>query len=321
MISIKFRDNIIKTYPYDKLMHLPVFKNMIENFIDDGSVISIDHFDSDIIDHFICQQDINFDKYDFDELFNAAGFLLCDIESVLEQFMKQLKHLLLNDIDKVNLNNLHKYIFSNYKYLLSDVVNSKPDLVQLYPYVTHLRLIHSTDYSGNQYTVDLSKFNNLVELEIDNNMLVTFETFHNLKNLKRLICNYCSSLNDGCFDIFENLEELYCRECFELKKPFNKNLKNLRKLHCIGCYHLEDGCFDALKNLKILDCGYCDRLEKPFDNLINLKIMTCVCCENLRDGCFNMLTNLYALVYIKDHELLKRSKGLTGIEELDLRDE
>ena len=274
-LSIKFKDESVKEYLYDELMHCPLFKRMIERMIksdseaaslnatsggdalaslNNGFVFSIDRFNSDIIDHLIYRTNINFDKYDFDELFNAAEFLkLHEIESVKKQFMKHLKHLLEKDINKVNLNNLRNYITSDYEYILSCVLNKCPKLFQLYPFVTQLI------YNNN--LIELDKFTNLVKLEIHFKGPETFKKFDNLKNLKVLVCSYNCALKDGCFDIFENLEELTCECCENLKKPFNENLKNLKSLRCGGCYNLEDGCFNIFENLEVFCCYGCKKIK------------------------------------------------------------
>ena len=288
MLSIKFKDDIIKTYPTDKLMHIPLFKNMMENFKNDESIIPIDFLNSCIVDDLVHHKFIKFDMYDFDELFQATEFLmLYEKKKIRKQMMDHLIYLLLNNIDKVNLDNLHKYIYDDYKYLLSDIINDKPELVELCPFVTHL------NYSSKN---SLAKFNNLISLRIVHGTIKTFSSFSNLKNLKMLCCMDCQQLEDGCFDIFENLEILDCFECYNLAKPFNKNLRNLKELYCDDCSNLEDGCFDTFESLEILSISHCVKLYQPFNiNLKNLNVLRCACCNDLEDNCFDAFENLEEL--------------------------
>ena len=296
MYSIKFRDNIIIQYPDNILKEIPFFKGLIESCVEINDIIPFNEFDSDIINDFICNNEtVNFSKYNFDDLFHAKEFLmLYNKPHIQTQFTNQLKKLLLNDINKINLDRLEIYIRNEDKYFLSNIVNRKPELTQLYPYVTSLKYINKN--------IDLTKFNNLIMLICQyNENIKTFRMFDNLKNLKILHCYNCINLEDGCFDIFINLEELMCDFCYKLKRPFN-NLKNLKKLYCIGCINLEDGCFDALTNLEKLNCKQCDKLKRPFDNLKNLKKLHCGSFNltnkfvGLENECFSKLTNLKELV-------------------------
>ena len=292
MKSIKFKDNIIRQYPINILKEIPFFKSLIESCND--ITLSV-NFNCDIIDYLIYNyNNINFGRYDFDELFKAKEFLRLYEKSMFsltsgiqDQFTDQLRYLLLND--KINLNNLPKYTPHENAYFMSSIINEKPKLIQLYPYVTNLIYINEE--------IDLSKFNNLTKLTLSTYKTIkTFNTFNNLKNLKILNCARCDNLEDGCFDIFVNLEKLNCGYCSKLKNPFNINLKNLRKLYCQDCYNLEDRCFDVFTNLKTLYCSGCKKISNPFNNnLKNLKKLDCARCSNLKDGCFDMLLNLKQL--------------------------
>ena len=291
MIRIKFKDNIIKEYSIDILKRIPFFKGLIEscNKIDDN--VPFNDFNSGVIDHLIHNyKNINFDKYDFDELFYAKEFLmLYNKPQIQTQFTNQLKNLLLNDIDKINLDNLQNYIRCEDEYMMSDIVNKNPILLQLYPHVTSLRYANPN--------INLTRFNNLVKLIIPPEIEInTLTQFGNLKNLKELYCSGCFNLEDGCFDIFTNLDLLCCNDCDKLKRPFN-NLKNLKILFCRSCHNLEDGCFDTLTNLKKLDCTSCTELRYPFrSNLKYLNVLNCSDCINLRDGCFDVFVSLEKLM-------------------------
>ena len=314
MISIRFKDNIIKEYSIDKLKEIPFFKGLIESCIKINNVLQFNEFDSEIINNFICEREkINFDKYKFDDLFHAKEFLMLYNEPQTQvQFTEQLKHLLLNDINRIDLNNLQNYIYDDDEYLLSDVINEKPELIQLYPYVTSLRYINKN--------LDLTKFNNLNTLIYYQNIKIkTFVVFDNLKALKELYCVGCENLEDGCFDIFTSLEKLSCGYCYKLKKPFNNNLKNLKELNCSKCENLKDECFDMFISLEKLTCGYCCKLKKPFNNnLKNLKYLDCSSCYNLKDECFDCFYQLRTL-YCSFNRKLKNpfNINLKNLEELD----
>ena len=316
MISIKFKDNIIKEYSIDKLNEIPFFKGLIEscNKIDD--VIPFNDFDSDVIDHLIHNyKNINFDKYKFDDLFQAKEFLrLYELDktkiqytdsSIQYQFRINLIYLLVNTF-KINLNNLKRYLLDENEYFLSHIVSEHPKLTHLYSHIEHL--VYSK-------VINLTKFNNLVALNICDNEIETFVLYGNLKNLKKLYCSNCVNLKDGCFDIFENLEELNCSDCRKLTKPFD-NLKNLRILKCASC-ELVDGCFDNLTNLVNLDCEWNYELKRPFNNLINLKILECAVCTKLEDGCFDNLINLVNLVCDSNCELKKPFSNLINLKILE----
>ena len=292
MQSFKFKDGIIRTYSKDQLMHIPLFKGMIENFKDDGSIIQIDSLNGDIVNDLIRHKFIKINEYEFDELFCVIDFLMLNEKHVRTQIMGHLKYLLVNNINKINLNNLHKYIRGDdYKDLLSSIVNMKPKLIQLYPFVTHLNYF---GYSFNK--IDLTKFDNLVSLQIKESDIRTLDSFSNLKNLKKLYCVECYRLEDGCFDMFINLEILICSYCSKLKRPFNKNLESLKELLCEQCVELEDGCFNNFRNLEKLTILNSSNLCKPFsDNLKNLKILECRNCENLQNGCFDVFETLEEL--------------------------
>ena len=339
MIRIKFNDNIINEYPIKVLKEIPFFKSLIESGVEINDIIPFSEFDSDIISDFIYNsKTVNFNKYKFDDLFHAKEFLmLYNKPHIQTQFTNQLKNLLLNDINKINLDRLEIYIRNEDKYILSDIINEKPDLIQLYPYVTSLRYT-------NKRNIDLTKFNNLNTL-IDrcNDSLsgslffTTYRSFYNLKNLKELDCSDYDNLKDGCFDVFMNLEKLSCRYCPRLKKPFN-NLKNLKELDCSNCQNLENGCFDTLisletlkcenntlgddcfsklTTLKNLRCNNCKLLKSPFNNLTNLKKLQCNDCTNLENNCFTTLTNLNIL-YCRDcHKLKNPFDNLKNLEILD----
>ena len=310
LISIKFKDKIIKEYTINKLKEIPFFKSLIESRNQINDIIQFNEFNSDIIDDFICNNEtINFGKYNFDDLFHAKEFLmLYNSSQIREQFTNQLKNLLLNDIGKINLDNLENYIHSENEYMLSDIINEKPELIQLYPYITSLKCINKN--------IDLTKFNNLIRLSYYDKDIKTFSSFYNLKTVKELDCSYCFSLEDGCFDTFINLEKLNCKYCEELINPFgnlkklkflncegcsrlegncfNKDLNNLRYLNCRCCNNLQDG-FNALINLEKLDCCFCEGLKNPFGNLKSIKTLKCSYCVNLENECFNALINLEEL--------------------------
>ena len=293
MKLIKFKDNITKEYSINKLKEIPFFKKLIEgdNKIDD--IIQINDFNSDIMDHLIHNyKNINFDKYDFDDLFQAKQFLELDdlwdseIQTYIVRnlFSYRLADLLIKT-NKINLERLKQYLVCEHRYFLSTIIEKYPKLTYLYPYIEYLKYHNE---------LDLTKFTNLIELKIVDSEIKTFSSYDNLKNLKELCCTNCINLEDGCFNIFENLTHLYCNGCKKLTKPFD-NLKNLWLLHCRGC-NLEDGCFDNLTSLTILNCEFNYKLKKPFNkNLKSLKELSCAHNDNLQDGCFDELVNLVKL--------------------------
>ena len=109
MISIKFKDNIIKDYSINKLKEIPFFKSLIEDCNEINNIIPFDDFDSDVIDCLIynvdCidainyvdglkigEADLDFDKYDFNELYRAKEFLeLYHNPSIQKKFKNQLE--------------------------------------------------------------------------------------------------------------------------------------------------------------------------------------------------------------------------------------
>ena len=293
MISIKFKDNVVKQYSIDILKEIPFFKSLIESHDKIDNIVPFDNFNYDVIDHLINDyKNIKFHKYDFDELFEAKEYLaLYDKPSVQKQFSSWLRYLLSKDINAINFDKLTRYLYDDNN-LFSEFINNNPQFIQLYPHITRLTCINKE--------LDLTKFNNLVELTFCSPTISTFKIFNNLRNIKKLFCDGCENLEDGCFDIFENLEELHCYDCTKLRKPFNVNLKSLKILECGGCRKLENGCFHYLINLEKLICrsGNWDNSGYPygddivFNNLKNLKILDCGNCTRLRDGCFDRLTNL-----------------------------
>ena len=311
MISIKFKDNIIKEYSIDKLSEIPFFKSLFESCNKINEHILFDNFNSDIIDHLIHNyRNINFYKYDFDDLFQAKEFLrLYELDelnksisndaiehSIQYQFITDLKFRLISN--RINLKYLKQYLFYEHELFLSDIIRKYPRLTHLYPYVEYLEYragAYNTDpYHTDVTDLDLTKFTNLIALKILDNKIKTFNSYGNLKNLKVLFCAGCNHLKDGCFDIFENLETLVCVLCHKLKTF--PNLLNLKTLVCIGCYSLKDGCFDALINLEVLNCSANYDLKRPFNaNLKNLKKLNCNYCYNLEDECFDVFMNLEEL--------------------------
>ena len=343
MISIKFKDNIIKEYPINKLKKIPYFKSLFEiyNRIDD--IISLDNINSGIMDQLLigCANGyIDFYMYDFDELFEAKEYLMLnDNPFVQNQFSDWLKKSLRNDINRINLDKLSKYLYNDEKFL-STFINDNQDITELYPYITHLELTGKNiiipirdkkilspsicqmcniiDFNR----IDLTRFKNLITLTIQKQSIYTFKWYKNLKNIKKLYCDGCV-LVDGCFDIFTNLEELTCIGSEKLRKPFNANLKSLKMLNCDNCSHLENGCFDALTNLEVLHCrgsGWSNwnrrPFKQPFNNLKNLKALDCSNIK-LEDGCFDMLINLEILVCSSCEYLKNPFNNLKNLRMLD----